>query len=98
MSFMRLLWPHLLMVALLIVAAFFWVEIDPAREYGFGAGVLHGFFGIQNLILFGFTSREVWAPLNTGCGYTAGFWVGLFLVPFLIRTTLEIVYIVLKRR
>jgi hypothetical protein len=97
MSLMRFLWPHLLVLALLIAVAFFWVEIDPAREYGFGAGILHGFFGIQNLILFCFTDREVWAPLNTGRGYTVGFWIGLFVVPFLIRNTLEIVYLILKR-
>ena len=42
----------LLLLATLFAIAFFWAEIDPAREYGFGGGVLHGFFGVQNLILF----------------------------------------------
>ena len=79
---------HLLLVAVLVAIAYFWVEIDPSREYGFGGGVLHGFFGIQNMILFCFTDHEVWAPLNTGWGYTAGFYVGLFVIPFLVRNTI----------
>src|SRR5215210_5622937 len=79
----------LLLVDVLVAIAFFWVEIDPTREYGFGAGVLHGFFGFQNLILFCFTEREVWAPVNTGRGYTAGFYVGLFVIPFLVRNTIR---------
>lgn len=79
----------LLLAALLIASAFFWVEIDPSREYGFGGGVLHGFFGIQNSILFCFTDREVWAPLNTGRGYTAGFYAGLFVLPFLVRNAIR---------
>lgn len=86
----------LLLTLLLIAIAFFWVEIDPSREYGFGGGVLHGFFGIQNLILFCFTEREVWAPTNTGRGYTAGFYVGLFVLPFLIRNTIRATLYVLK--
>lgn len=86
----------LLLVALLIAIAYFWVEIDPAREYGFGGGVLHGFFGIQNTILFCFTDREVWAPVNTGRGYTAGFYVGLFVLPFLVRNTIKVILIILR--
>lgn len=86
----------LLLVAVLIAIAYFWVEIDPAREYSFGGGVLHGFFGFQNLILFCFTEREVWAPTNTGRGYTAGFYVGLFVLPFLVRNTIRAVLYVLK--
>jgi hypothetical protein len=86
----------LLLVAVLIAIAFFWVDIDPSREYGFGGGVLHGFFGMQNLILFCFTDREVWAPLNTGHGYTAGFYVGLFVVPFLFRNLIRAIIYVLK--
>jgi hypothetical protein len=97
LTLLRRMWPHLLMVAVLIGVAFFWVEIDPGREYGFGAGVLHGFFGIQNLILSWFTGREVVAPSISGRGYTVGFGVGLFAVPFLIRNTLEIVFFVIKR-
>jgi hypothetical protein len=92
------MWPHLLVMAALLVVAFFWVVIDPVREYGFGGGVLHGFFGMQNLILFCFTDHELWAPSNTGRGYTAGFYVGLFLIPAVIRTTIEIVVFILKRR
>ena len=87
---------HLLLVAVLIAIAFFWVEIDPSREYGFGGGVLHGFFGVQNLILFCFTDHEVWAPLNTGWGYTAGFYVGLFVIPFVVRNTIRAIIYVLK--
>ncbi|MEA2563684.1 MAG: hypothetical protein QOH06_5188 [Acidobacteriota bacterium] len=86
----------LLLVAVLIAIAYFWVEIDPAREYGFGGGVLHGFFGFQNLILFCFTDREVWAPLNTGRGYTAGFYVGLFVLPFLIRNIIRAILYVMR--
>jgi hypothetical protein len=86
----------LLLVAILIAITYFWVEIDPTREYGFGGGVLHGFFGIQNTILFCFTDREVWAPLNTGRGYTAGFYVGLFVLPFLVRNTIRAIIYVLK--
>ena len=86
----------LLLVAALIAIAFFFVDIDPSREYGFGGGVLHGFFGFQNLILFCFTEREVWAPLNTGRGYTAGFYVGLFVLPFLVRNTIRGILYALK--
>lgn len=86
----------LLLVAVLFAIAFFWVEIDPAREYGFGGGVLHGLFGFQNLVLFCFTEREVWAPLNTGRGYTVGFYVGLFVVPFLVRNTIRAIIYVLR--
>jgi len=86
----------LLLVAVLFAIAYFWVDIDPAREYGFGGGVLHGFFGIQNMILFCFTDHEVWAPTNTGGGYTAGFYVGLFVLPFLVRNTIRAILYVLK--
>lgn len=85
-----------LLVALLIAIAYFWAEIDPAREYGFGGGVLHGFFGIQNTILFCFTDREIWAPLNTGRGYTAGFYVGLFVIPFLVRNLIRALLYLVK--
>ena len=86
----------LLLIAILIAIAYFWVEIDPTREYGFGGGILHGFFGMQNLILFCFTEREVWAPLNTGRSYTAGFYVGLFVLPFLVRNTIRAIVYALK--
>lgn len=86
----------LLLVALLIVIAYVWVEIDPTREYGFGGGLLHGLFGIQNTILFCFTDREVWAPLNTGRGYTAGFYAGLFVLPFVVRNTIRAILYALK--
>ncbi|HVG08023.1 MAG TPA: hypothetical protein VNM67_09975 [Thermoanaerobaculia bacterium] len=79
----------LLLVVVLIAIAYFWVDIDPAREYSFGGGVLHGFFGFQNLILFCFTDREVWAPINTGRGYTMGFYAGLFVLPFLTRNLIR---------
>lgn len=92
------MWPHVLMIALLLAAAFFWGEIDPVREHGFGAGILHGFFGMQNLVLSWFTEREVFAPANTGRGYTAGFWTGLFVVPFLVRNVLGALLFILKQR
>jgi hypothetical protein len=86
----------LLLVAILFAIAFFWAEIDPSREYGFGGGVLHGFFGVQNLILSWPTGREIWAPTNTGRGYTAGFYVGLFVIPFLTRNLIRAILFVLK--
>lgn len=86
----------LLLIAVLFAIAFFWVEIDPVREYAFGGGALHGLFGFQNLILSWFTGREVWAPSNTGRGYTAGFYVGLFVLPFLIRNTVRAILVILK--
>jgi hypothetical protein len=86
----------LLLITAFFSVAFFWVEIDPVREYGFGGGVLHGFFGFQNLILFCFTEREVWAPTNTGGGYTAGFYVGLFVLPFLTRNIIRAILCALK--
>lgn len=85
-----------LLLAALFAVAFFWAEIDPAREYGFGGGVLHGFFGVQNLILSWPTGREIWAPTNTGRGYTAGFYVGLFVIPFLTRNLIRAILFVLK--
>ena len=92
------MWLVLLLIAILFAIAFFWAEIDPAREYGFGAGVLHGFFGVQNAILSWFTGREVWAPLNTGRGYTAGFWVGLLVIPFLTRNIIRALLFILRER
>lgn len=86
----------LLLLAILFAIAFFWAEIDPAREYGFGGGVLHGFFGVQNLILAWPTGREIWAPTNTGRGYTAGFYVGLFVIPFLTRNLIRAILFALK--
>lgn len=91
------MWPYLLVMAGLLAVAFFWVVIDPMREYGFGGGVLHGFFGMQNLVLFCFTDHEYWAPSNTGRGYSAGFYIGLFVIPAVIRNTIEIAVMILKR-
>lgn len=81
-----------LLTAVLFAIAFFWVKIDPAREYGFGAGLLHGFFGVQNLVISWFSDHLYWAPFNTGRGYTWGFYVGLFVIPFLVRNTIRIVW------
>lgn len=92
------MWPVLLLVAALFAVAFFWVEIDPTREYGFGGGVLHGLFGVQNLILAWPTGREVWAPSNTGRSYTWGFYVGLFVVPFLTRNIIRGVIFILRQK
>jgi hypothetical protein len=86
----------LFLATVFVAIAYFWVEIDPSREYGFGGGVLHGFFGIQNTILFCFIDREVWAPMNTGRGYTVGFYVGLFVLPFLVRNLIRAILYMLK--
>jgi len=88
----------LLLLAILFAIALFWAEIDPAREYGFGGGVLHGFFGVQNLLLSWPTGREIWAPTNTGREYTAGFYVGLFVIPFLIRNMIRAALFILRQK
>lgn len=90
------LWPYFLFVALLFLIAYFWVVIDPTYTYGFGSAILHGFFWFQNGILALFTGREYSAPLNTGWGYTIGFFTGLVVIPFIIRTGLEILVMILR--
>ena len=87
-----------LALVILVAIAFFVARIDPTREYGFGGGVLHGFFGIQNSILWLFTRREIWAPVNTGRGYTAGFYAGVFVLPFLTRNTIRAAIFIFRQR
>lgn len=88
----------LLVLAILVAIAFFVARIDPTHQYGFGGGVLHGFFGVQNMILWLFTRREIWAPMNTGRGYTAGFYAGVFVLPFLVRNTIRAALSILRQR
>lgn len=90
------LWPFWLFAAFLVLFTYFWVIIDPARTYGFGSAILHGFFWYQNAFLAIFTSREYWAPLNTGWGYNIGFFIGLIVIPFIIKTSLEILVMILR--
>jgi hypothetical protein len=90
------LWPFWLLAALLILFAYFWVIIDPTHTYGFGSAILHGFFWYQNAFLAIFTEREYSAPLNTGWGYNIGFFIGLIVIPFIIKTSLEIVIMIVR--
>jgi hypothetical protein len=88
--------PLIALAIVLLVVAYFWVEIDPAQTYGFGSALLHGFFWIQNSILVWFTGRYAWAPANTGIGYYIGYWTGAIVVPFSIRTAIQIIVLWLK--
>jgi hypothetical protein len=90
------LWPVYPLLILLFLIAFFWVDIDPAHTYGFAGAMAHGFFCVQNGILALFTGRHVWAPLNTGGWYTAGYMVGTTVLPFTVRTILEVIIALLK--
>ena len=67
--------------------------IDPAITYGFWPGIKHGFFAVQNGFISLFTGREYYAPLVTS-GYRWGYWIGLFLIPGLIRLVFEVLGIV----
>ncbi|MCL4304127.1 MAG: hypothetical protein KJ077_51055 [Anaerolineae bacterium] len=89
--------PLIVLAIVLLMVAYFWVEIDPAHTYGFGSALLHGFFWIQNGILTWFTGRYAWAPTNTGLWYYIGYWIGAIAVPFSIRTALQIFVLWLKR-
>lgn len=88
--------PLIVLAIVLLVVAYFWVEIDPAQTYGFGSALLHGFFWIQNGILVWFTGRYAWAPVNTGLWYHLGYWTGAIVVPFFIRTAIQIIVLWLK--
>jgi hypothetical protein len=90
------LWPHWLFIAFLFLIAYFWIIIDPAHTYGFGGAILHGLFWFQNAVLALFTEREYWAPLNTGWGYQIGFVIGVAVIPFIVKTSLEIIVEVLR--
>lgn len=86
------------LVALLFILAYFWAEIEPERSYGFGGALLHGLFWTQNAILSLFTGRYLWAPANTGWSYTAGFIVGTTVIPWFIRTVIEVAVHVARGR
>ncbi len=90
------LWPHLLFLAGMTVIAFFFVRIDPQVVYGFAPAVLHGLFGIPNLILTPFTDHVAAAPKNTGLSYNAGFVVGLCVIPWLVRQAFEVALLVFR--
>lgn len=81
----------------MFIMAFFWVKIDSSQTYGFGSAIGHGVFWIHNGILSLFTEREVWAPINTGIWYNLGFIAGSVVFPFLVRTTIQIMVLYLKR-
>lgn len=84
------LWPHLLFLAGMTAIAFFFVRIDPNVVYGFGPAIIHGLFGIPNLILTPFTDHVATAPKNTGLSYNLGFGVGLCVIPWLVQQVLEV--------
>lgn len=77
----------LVMIMFILAANVAW--IDPEQTYGFGGGIKHGFFAVQNGIIGLFTGREYEAPLHTK-GYRWGYWLGLFLIPGLIKVFFEI--------
>jgi hypothetical protein len=81
----------LALVAALFMLAYFWARIEPEQSYGFGGALLHGLFCTQNAVLSLFTGRYLWAPVNTGWGYTAGFMIGATVIPWFIRTALELI-------
>jgi hypothetical protein len=78
------------------VVALFFVKIDPNVVYGFGPAVLHGLFGIPNLILMPFTDNVAAAPKNTGFSYTAGYVVGLCVIPWVVRQVLKVGLLLFK--
>jgi hypothetical protein len=90
------LWPHVLFLAAMTVVAFFFVRIDANTVYGFGPAVLHGLFGIPNLILTPFTGHVAAAPKNTGLSYNVGFAVGLCVIPWVVRHLLEAALLLFK--
>lgn len=80
---------------LLLVVAYYWVKIDPDHRYGFWAGLLHGYVWPHNLILSWVTGRYVWAPLNTGFGYSVAFILGV-VTPHVAGFALKVWYDVWK--
>lgn len=74
---------------IMFILAGYTAWIDPAITYGFGGGIKHGFFGVQNGIISLFSEREYYAPLHTGA-YLWGYWVGLFLIPGIIKIIFEV--------
>lgn len=58
-----------------------WVPmVDSVRQAGFGQGFLNGYFAVLTLLVSLFNDTwVVYAPLNSGNGYAAGFLFGLIL-------------------
>lgn len=74
---------------IMFILAGYTAWIDPTVTYGFWSGIKHGFFGLQNGIIALFSGREYYAPLHT-TGYRWGYWIGLFLIPGLIKIVFEV--------
>ena len=82
-----------MLVLIMFILAAYTAWIDPATTYGFWPGIKHGFFAVQNGFIGLFTGREYYAPLFRS-GYRWGYWVGLFLIPGLIKLVFEVLGIV----
>lgn len=67
--------------SLFLAIAYFWIRVEPGLTYGFGSAILHGWFWAHNWILSWFIDRYIWAPSNSGIGYTLGFIIGV-IIPF----------------
>lgn len=74
---------------IMFILAGYTAWIDPAITYGFWSGIKHGFFAMQNGIIGLFSGREYYAPQQTGW-YRWGYWVGLFLIPGIIKIIFEV--------
>jgi hypothetical protein len=85
------LWPLFLEAAVLLLIAYFGVNIDPAQVYDFRDALLHGAFWYQNVFLALFTDHLYYAPLNTGLSYRLGFIIGMLALPALISVTVQII-------
>lgn len=79
------LWQFWLIGLAMLGLAYFVAGISPDYSYGFGSGVLHGFFVLQNYLLSFFDHRHTRAPLNSGFGYAAGYYIGFLVIPLLIE-------------
>lgn len=75
--------PLILLIGLYVAYFGFmdWVPmVDTVRQATFGQGFLNGYFAVPTLIVSLFNdSWVVYAPVNNGNGYTAGFLLGLVL-------------------
>lgn len=74
----------LVMLVGLYVAYFGYMDYVPQigddRSFGFGHGLLNGYFAVPTLVVSLFNdSWAVYAPVNNGNGYAAGFLFGLVL-------------------
>jgi hypothetical protein len=74
-----------LILAIGIYVAYFglmdWVPmVDSVKEAGLGQGFLNGYFAVPTLVVSLFNDTwVVYAPVNNGNGYAAGFLLGLVL-------------------